>query len=805
MTTTPSPPEPITVLPMATEQTAKSSSVNLFRSVGTRLFLLVMGGALVGLSGVAFLFYNNLRQEVEAGIQTTLGEKVAQINGEMKQAEGLANSLRDAVASLHKQGVQSREIYEKLTLELFLGRPKSVIGFGFGQDANGVLNNPKWFYPYYAYNPGSLQGPGVKLPPPNDNIRYSSVENSPKDFYPEQDYWQEMIIQKSYWADPYDYFGVQLSSFYAPIFDANKKWIATAAVDYNADAFNDILKGTVAQEAGFFAVVSTKGTIISYPSDIQKVLKAESYQKIPGLAAIWNQIKQQKSGLVQAQGTYWAYAQTSQYPDWIVLAAVPTNVVLGPAIGITVGGAIAAALLLALITALMVRYLNQRLQPILDTCNQLAATDASTELQLAQQDEIGRLSTSFFNLLDQVKANEERIRQEVARSVQTNEQLKQAEQEKAESDALQRDVGNLLDVVLAVEEGDLTVQAAVSDRPTGLVADTFNRLVEELARIMTVVSSTAQQVTQSAAGLEQLSDRTAQQSVKQTQAVGAVQVLIQDVNQLTQNNVQQTADANLAVVLAQTAVAEGEEQINALTGGIDTLQTGAEQITRRVQTLADFVQLAVQFVKEQKRTAAMTRVLALNASLLSARATEQQDPEQFASIAKEFETITAQVNNLAIETNQGLILLQQRTDQIQTVVSGLSQDVQDINQIVHEFTAGVGHSGQVFDDIRDITTRLGQVEQRVTESSQAIAQAALKALESVQDIAAITMINEQQAETAREQAGAMGQLSRELLQMVNFFRVSSTPMQASRTPTLLPAESNGSDSSSTNRHAVLRA
>ncbi len=55
--------------------------------------------------------------------------------------------------------------------------------------------------------------------------------------------------------------------------------------------------------------------------------------------------------------------------------------------------------------------------------------------------------------------------------------------------------------------------------------------------------------------------------------------------------------------------------------------------------LNEFVELATQFSKDQKRVAALTKVLAFNASLLSSRAMNEQDPAQFTTIAREFEPL----------------------------------------------------------------------------------------------------------------------------------------------------------------------
>jgi methyl-accepting chemotaxis protein PixJ len=370
----------------------------------------------------------------------------------------------------------------------------------------------------------------------------------------------------------------------------------------------------------------------------------------------------------------------------------------------------------------------------------------------------------------------------LAENLQQEATLRQEKEQQilSESESLQTDIELLLDAVSAVEEGDLTIQAPVSDRVTGLVADTFNRLLEELNRVMATVSTTAKHVNESAIDLEKLAAESSQQAKQQTDAVGQIKALVQDVTQLTQDNNKQSTDANLTVAQAQAAVALGQEQMNLLNTEIGGLQTGADQITRRVQTLTEFVQLAAQFVKAQKRTASMTRVLALNASLLSSRATEQQDPEQFATISREFETITSQVNELATQTNQDLVVLQQRTDQIQTVVSGLSQDVQEINQTVRTFTTGVDSSTQVFTSIQELTSRVAQVGQRVAQSSQAIAQASQNTLASVQDIAALANATEQGAEITREQSSTMGHLSRDLLELMSFFQITAEQMEVTQ-------------------------
>ncbi|MBE9170269.1 methyl-accepting chemotaxis protein, partial [Pleurocapsales cyanobacterium LEGE 06147] len=351
------------------------------------------------------------------------------------------------------------------------------------------------------------------------------------------------------------------------------------------------------------------------------------------------------------------------------------------------------------------------------------------------------------------------------------------------------EVGHILEIVSAVEEGDLTVQAQISDRATGLVADTLNRLIEELASVISTVLSTARQVTQGAAELKQLAVTTAQQAQQQTYSVVEVQTLMQEVTDLSQQNVEQTLAADEAIQQAQTAVDRGEQEMTIMSDRIAILGQGAEQIVKRVENLTNFMQLTAQFTREQKRIAALTRVLALNASKIASRASAQPDPQQFASIAREFDTISTQVNDLAFKTNEGLVLLQQRTEQMQTVISGLDRDVKDIERLVNDFTTGVGQSRQVFNKIKTVTEQVAVIEEQVTQSSQAIATTAQTTLRSIQSIATVTAETESQAHFTREQSAIMEELAHSLLQLVQFFRVSSEVQSDSKTLIIAPDNS----------------
>jgi methyl-accepting chemotaxis protein PixJ len=372
-------------------------------------------------------------------------------------------------------------------------------------------------------------------------------------------------------------------------------------------------------------------------------------------------------------------------------------------------------------------------------------------------------------------------------SNEAEQRIDQQKQIVSETSLLHTDISHILDVVCSLEEGNLTVQAEVNERSTGLISDTLNRSIEALHRIITVVVSSADGVTESAQSLERLALDTATQAQTQSTSIQQIENSIGEVNRLTANSLTQAIATTDAMQLAQAAVSNGQQEMNAMADGIASLEQGTEQVVRRVQSLNEFVELAAQFSKEQKRVGALTRVLALNASLLSTRAVKEQDPEQFASLANEFEAIADRVNDLASETNTSLVTLEHRTSQIQTVASGLDRDILDIRQLVQKFTGEMSKSRQAFTNIQMVTDQVAIMGQEVNASSEDIVRVVGETLTAIKSIGIIAQSTENQATITREQVQTMGDLARNLLQMVEFFQLEEIPDSAHPLP--LPDDS----------------
>lgn len=340
-----------------------------------------------------------------------------------------------------------------------------------------------------------------------------------------------------------------------------------------------------------------------------------------------------------------------------------------------------------------------------------------------------------------------------------------------DSELLQQEVGHLLEVVSNVEDGDLTTRAAVSDRTTGLVADTFNRLLEQLSEVLSQVLSTAQQVSAGSAALGEVAKTVATNAQEQAQEVGQVLNLTQQVERSADDSSVEVNLANQSLLDFSKAVEQGQGALNSMIQGIDVLQYGTNRIVQQMKTLGEFVGLADQFVQEQSQIASMTQVLALNATLVAARASEQRDPRQFIIVARDFEAIAAQVGNLATQTNDGIVSLEQRTNQIHSVVSAIDVEVQNLGGLVSNFTNGVEQSNQVFNNLRTTTGQVVQAGEGVAQSNLQIVNAAQSTAKAINEIAALAERTALLTRKAQRRTEGMEMLSLRLLESIRFFRL----------------------------------
>jgi signal transduction histidine kinase/DNA-binding NarL/FixJ family response regulator len=402
---------------------AKKFGLSQKRSIGSGLFLSVMGAAAVSLGGMATLFYQVLQQQAETQIRDTLRTEVYVFESELTPVKQSLRNIGGLVQVLQEQGVQDPETYNKRLLNFYQQRPSLVMGVSLQQSRFGILNDREWFASYFYGDQKVPNQIGKKLPAPNQSILFADLvveDNSPKQPY----YTKTLAAGEDSWLEPYEWYGITMATANHLIFNPQGKIIGFASMDVNLSALSEKMDQTVINNTGYFVVLSAKGNIVSYPPNPS--LTRQNYQSIPELEEIWPQIQAGDAGLLQSGGKYWAY-QRIPSTGWIALATVSESVVLLPVLTITMGGTLGVAMVLTGVVYLFVRRLNQRLKPILDECERLICADNHRVRRLSGEtipefesrqleqfevqhgDELDVLAYSFHQMATQLKESVEEL------------------------------------------------------------------------------------------------------------------------------------------------------------------------------------------------------------------------------------------------------------------------------------------------------------------------------------------------------------------------------------------------------------
>jgi twitching motility protein PilJ len=748
--------------------------------MGLGLLLIAIGTSLIGLGGLGYWFYQELLSSARREVDTSAEAQARQIDARLSDVKTTVDEVAGGAKILSQQPSKPKgsEPYQRLIVD-GLQNKKSIAGMGIASNGNLLFAPAKPLVPYVWREQSGLktETAGQKLAAPNDKFLSGDRPDIQK-----ASFYLDTLKGQAAWSQPYTALGKTLITYSAPISDGQK-----VVGIVNADAIASELLSLVdtasyqdtSNESKIgFVVANSSGKVVTASYKFQAT-QTQNPAIAEDLTSLVQQAKAKPSGIVQTGGNLWAYRKI-EGSDLLFAAQLPeseiTNKLMLP-VGVA---AVSISAILVIAILLFVNRLKNRLKPLTEECDRYLSQQGNSNVNIpatdiAGKDEIDHLGISLKNTFQQVKNNEIRLRNGLSQTLSSSDDdisaAAQIQQNFAETELMEAEVGNLLDVVSSMEEGDLTIEAQVNDRATGLVADTLNRLREKLVEIISSVLGTAKQVVQGAADLEELAKTVVLNSAEQAQSVAQGQALTEQVAAIAERSSAQVNDANQSLQEVRDTVASGQTAIVALTDSISVLQTGSAQIVQRMKTLGEFVGLAEQFVQDQGQIASLTQALAINATLVAARAAQQKDPRQFTSVAREFESIAGQVNDLATQTNDGLTVLQQRTSQIQTVVTAIDAEVQNLSGLVAGFTSGVESSQSAFNSIQIATEEVVQIGQAITESSTEIAEAAGSTASYMSEIAQLADRTADLTRSARQQAEAMGNQAQQLLQGIQFFRL----------------------------------
>lgn len=344
----------------------------------------------------------------------------------------------------------------------------------------------------------------------------------------------------------------------------------------------------------------------------------------------------------------------------------------------------------------------------------------------------------------------------------------QAEQNERNQQAILR----LLDEMGSLADGDLTVEATVTEDITGTIADSFNYAIEELRKLVATVNETAIMVDSAAKQTESTASHMAKAAENQSREINAatesIVSMAASIEEVSGNAERSSDVARHSVEVAH----KGGEAVRRTIDGMNTIRETIQDTSKRIKRLGESSQEIGNIIELINDIAEQTNILALNASIQASMAGEAG--RGFAVVADEVQRLAERSTNA---TKQIEVL-------VRTIQADTNEAVVSMERSTTDVVGGAllaENAGAALDEIEQVSNQIASLVQNISGSAR---QQAGSAADVTRRTTRLREISEQTGKATTATAAAISKLSELASQLRKTVAGFTLPTEALQSRTL---------------------
>jgi twitching motility protein PilJ len=334
----------------------------------------------------------------------------------------------------------------------------------------------------------------------------------------------------------------------------------------------------------------------------------------------------------------------------------------------------------------------------------------------------------------------------------------QAEQNERNQQAILR----LLDEMGSLADGDLTVQATVSEDITGAIADSINYAIEALRELVLTIRDSALLVEGAAQHSEATAARMALASERQSRQVAAAS---ESIAQVAGSIEEVSGNAERASDVARHSVDvahKGGEAVRRTIAGMNTIRETIQDTSKRIKRLGESSQEIGNIVELINDIAEQTNILALNASIQASMAGEAG--RGFAVVADEVQRLAERSANA---TRQIEVL-------VRTIQADTNEAVVSMERSTTDVVGGAllaENAGAALEEIEQVSNQIASLVQNISGSARQQTGAAADITRNMGELRAISVEAVEGAAATASEIAKLAGLAGQLRETVSGFRL----------------------------------
>jgi twitching motility protein PilJ len=366
---------------------------------------------------------------------------------------------------------------------------------------------------------------------------------------------------------------------------------------------------------------------------------------------------------------------------------------------------------------------------------------------------------------------------------------READSQTRQNERNQQAILRLLDELSSLADGDLTVQATVTEDITGAIADSINYAIEALRELVTTIHDSAIKLDGATRQTQALSTHLAKASSAQSKQIAAASESITAMAGSTEEvsgNAERSADvARHSVDIA----AKGGDAVRRTIDGMNAIRENIQETSKRIKRLGESSQEIGNIVELINDIAEQTNILALNASIQASMAGEAG--RGFAVVADEVQRLAERAANA---TKQIEVL-------VRTIQADTNEAVVSMERTTTDVVGGAllaENAGAALEEIEKVSNQIASLVQNISASSRQQAGVSQSISRNMQVLREISSQTAESTTATSASIGKLAELAAQLRRSVAGFRLPEGAANAlggvsGEYPTLRPGSSSVGD------------
>src|ERR1700722_20113900 len=334
-----------------------------------------------------------------------------------------------------------------------------------------------------------------------------------------------------------------------------------------------------------------------------------------------------------------------------------------------------------------------------------------------------------------------------------------------ENERNQEAIMRLLDELSSLADGDLTVQATVTEDITGAIADSINYAIEALRELVTTINDSAIQLDGAAKQTQGVAAHMAKASSAQSRQISAASESMADmaasIEEVSGNSERCSDVARHSVDVAH----KGGDAVRRTIDGMNAIRETIQETSKRIKRLGESSQEIGNIVELINDIAEQTNILALNASIQASMVGEAG--RGFAVVADEVQRLAERAANA---TKQIEVL-------VRTIQTDTNEAVVSMERSTTDVVGGAllaENAGAALEEIEQVSNQIASLVQNISASARSQSTASQNIARNMQVLREISAQSADSTSATSHAIAKLAELSAGLRKAAAGFRLPGT-------------------------------